>query len=161
MRKRTLTPGQSSQPQDKRDSRSFVKALEVDILARTMWGESRGEGAKGLQAVANVVLNRVQVASENGTYWWGTDVISVCQKPFQFSCWNPDDPNREKLLAVQESNLEFASCLRVARRAVYGQLSDLTGGATHYHADYVSPYWAENKMPTARIGRHIFYRLVE
>jgi hypothetical protein len=33
------------------------------------------------------------------------------------------------------------------------------GHATHYHADYVLPYWADSLDKTVQIGRHIFYRL--
>ena len=35
---------------------------------------------------------------------------------------------------------------------------DITGGATHYHADYVSPAWAKTKTRTVEIQDHIFYR---
>jgi len=35
---------------------------------------------------------------------------------------------------------------------------DITDGATHYHADYVSPSWAKTKTRTTEIGDHIFYR---
>ena len=51
--------------------------------------------------------------------------------------------------------------MRIARRAVINALADKTKGATHYHADYVSPYWAQGERPTKIIGRHLFYKLVE
>jgi len=35
---------------------------------------------------------------------------------------------------------------------------DITDGATHYHADYVSPAWRKSKTKTVEIGDHIFYR---
>lgn len=139
----------------------FHRALEVDVLARTVWGEARGEGSMGMQAVACVVLNRVAVAKEHGGYWWGDSIVQVCQKPYQFSCWNKDDANYRQLLAVEGTNLHFATAQRIARRAVYGILDDPTGGATHYHAAGVSPAWAKNEKPSAVIGRHIFYRLKE
>lgn len=138
----------------------FYRELEIDVLARTIWGEARGQGNAGLGAVANVVLNRVKIAQERGRYWWGNNIIQVCQKPYQFSCWNRTDPNFKKLQAVDEKNLYFATCLRIARRAVIGVLDDNTEGATHYHAHYVSPYWAKDEVPTTIIGDHIFYRLV-
>ena len=37
-------------------------------------------------------------------------------------------------------------------------LLDITDGATHYHADYVSPEWKKTKTKTTEIGDHIFYR---
>lgn len=139
----------------------MAQNMAIDVLARTIWGEARGQVKGGMEAVASVVLNRVRIARERGGFWWGNDIIQVCQKPFQFSCWNANDPNRPKLLAVDESNIHFATALRIARRAVYGRLIDQTGGATHYHATYVSPKWAQGKKPSAVIGDHIFYAMPE
>lgn len=140
--------------------KGFYDALAVDVLARTLWGEARGEPVAGIEAVASVILNRVAIAKAKGRYWWGNDVITVCQKPYQFSCWNRSDPSYRKLLAVTDKNIHFATCLRIARRALAGALPDLTCGATHYHADYVSPDWARGETPTVIIGRHLFYKLV-
>lgn len=131
----------------------------IDTLARTIWGEARGEGAAGMQAVAAVILNRFAIAKKSGGYWWGHDLISICRKPYQFSCWNENDPNFQKLQAVDSRDLSFATALRLARRAATTGLTDPTGGATHYHAAGVSPYWARNEKPCAVLGRHIFYKL--
>jgi hypothetical protein len=76
----------------------------------------------------------------------------------QFSCWNQDDPNREKLLAVGKEDQIYQSCLRIARRAVRGALQDPTDGATHYHHEDMLPWWAKGRSPTRTIGRHVFYR---
>jgi len=139
----------------------FYNELAVDVLARTIWGEARGQPQEGLEAVASVVLNRVKRAQERGGYWWGGDIISVCQKPYQFSCWNRSDPNYKKLTAVTEKNIHFATALRIARRAVVGTLADNTNGATHYHTKAISPYWAVDQVPTIIIGDHIFYNIME
>lgn len=160
MKKTILTPVPGGD-EDARAMRGFYEGMSVDVLARTLWGEARGEGAEGMQAVASVVLNRVAVAEKKGKFWWGNNIIQVCQKPYQFSCWNRADPNFRKLQAVDERDLYFATALRVARRAVAGALPDITGGATHYHAKGVMPYWAKGETPGAEIGRHVFYRIVE
>ena len=160
MKKPELTAIGGCDVKPRADAEDFYRELEIDVLARTMWGEARGEGNIGLEAVANVVLNRVAVAkAHGGKYWWGANIIQVCQKPYHFSCWNRSDPSFQKLQRVEETDLYFATCLRIARRAVIGQLKDHTGGATHYHADYVSPYWAKGETPTITIGRHIFYNM--
>ncbi|NCT40945.1 MAG: cell wall hydrolase [Alphaproteobacteria bacterium] len=160
MKKPTLTAIGGSDVPPRSDAEAFYRNLENDVLARTLWGEARGEGTIGPEAVANVIQNRVKTAQDNGgKYWWGGNIIQVCQKPYQFSCWNRSDPSFKKLQAVGEDDLYFATCLRIARRAVLGQLNDHTGGATHYHADYVAPYWAKGETPTVTIGRHIFYDL--
>jgi spore germination cell wall hydrolase CwlJ-like protein len=136
------------------------RAEHIDTLARTVWAEARGEGYSGMQAVANVVMNRVAFAQARGGYWWGDDVTEVCLKPWQFSCWNPGDPNREKLERVTAvSSPEFATAVSLAEYAVDGVLEDITGGATHYHTNAVNPSWrtAPGSYQTASLGNHIFY----
>jgi N-acetylmuramoyl-L-alanine amidase len=140
--------------------KSFYRDMEADVLARTLWGEARGEGSAGMHAVASVVLNRVQVAQDKSGFWWGNNIIQVCQKPYQFSCWNRTDPNFQKLQAVDDKDIHFATALRIARRALAGVLGDPTGGATHYHARSIAPYWTKGEKPSATIGNHIFYRIV-
>ena len=36
--------------------------------------------------------------------------------------------------------------------------SNITDGATHYHAFYVKPEWAKDFIMRGRIGSHIFYK---
>ena len=138
---------------------SLYEDLSAEMLARTIWGEARGEGVKGMEAVASVVLNRVAIARARNGFWWGNDIVQVCQKPFQFSCWNANDPQRAKVIAVTDKNIHFATAMRIGRRAVYATIEDMTGGATHYHTLDVHPHWAEQQQPTAIIGHHIFYKL--
>lgn len=132
----------------------------ADILARTIWGEARGEDAAatpahdGMAAVAAVVMNRARRPR-----WWGGNVLEVCRKPFQFSCWNANDPNRAKLETVSVADPQFREALAIARLALSNWLVDMTGGADHYHATGVFPRWARGQVPTAEIGTHLFYRL--
>ncbi|MCK5285358.1 MAG: cell wall hydrolase [Alphaproteobacteria bacterium] len=143
-----------------KDSAMFYSELEIDTLARTLWGEARGEGTQGMEAVASTILNRVKVAQEEGKFWWGNNIIQICQKPYQFSCWNRSDPNFRKLQFVDENDLYFATAKRIASRAVIDYLEDKTCGATHYHAAGIMPYWARGEQPTVIIGSHIFYNLI-
>lgn len=131
----------------------------VDVLARTMWGEARGEMEAGMAAVAHVVLNR-----RDARRWWGATVEAVCHKPFQFSCWNEGDANRGRLLAVSRADASFAAALRIAAQLVALAPAerarlDTTNHATHYHARGLSPLpnWARGKQPCQQIGAHVFY----
>lgn len=125
---------------------------EIDTLARTLWGEARGEGVRGMQAVANVITNRV-----NRGGWYGATYQEVCLKPYQFSCWLDTDPNYNKLLNVTTKDSQFAQAVQIAKKAYNGELDDITGGAINYHAKSASPYWAKTMSKTATIGNHIFY----
>lgn len=145
---------------DDTDGLRFAQDMVIDVLARTLWGEARGEGREGMQAVACVILNRVAIARAKGGYWWGNDIVGVCHKPFQFSCWNKDDPNYPQLLRASESDRLFAAAKEIATLAVAGQLPDITNGADHYHALSVSPYWARGQSALCVIGHHAFYKLV-
>jgi len=122
-------------------------------LALTMYGEARGEGAQGMQAVGNVILNRVKQGG-----WYGASVKDVVLKPLQFSCWNTGDPNRAVMLNASAEKLATANA--IAGQLLAGKLEDITGGATNYHADYVRPSWASSMKQTVKIGRHIFYKEV-
>lgn len=124
---------------------------QTDYLARTIWGEARGEGTRGMQAVGNVILNRVKLGG-----WYGASIKDVVLKPHQFSAWNVGDPNREKMLNATGAQLVEAT--KIAKQLQNGNLTDITGGATNYHATNISPSWAKKMTKTVQIGNHIFYK---
>lgn len=135
---------------------------DVDVLARTIFGEARGElgrqdgGLAALVAVGNVVMNRVSQQT-----WYGKTVREVCLKPWQFSCWNAAEPNLQTIRLVSLEEPIFQMCHEVARSLVGKIWPDLTGGADHYHAVGLMklPTWAVGQSPVRRIGRHLFYKL--
>ena len=125
------------------------------IVARTAWGEARGEGVDGMHGVINVIATRAA-----NPRWWGDDFASVCLRPYQFSCWLPTDPNRAQLLAVTEEDPQFCRALALADFAMLGELNDITGGADSYFAIGSDlPAWAVGRKPTAVIGNQKFYRI--
>lgn len=127
---------------------------DLDVVARTVWGEARGEPKDGRVAVAWVIKNRVK-----SPRWWGTDYPSVCKRPFQFSCWNLNDPNRAKIEALTEDDKAFRECLKVASGVISGEVPDNTGGATHYFADSIEPpVWTKRMTQTVTIGHHTFFK---
>jgi N-acetylmuramoyl-L-alanine amidase len=130
------------------------RSRDVDILARTIWGEARGEGQLGREGVAAVVLNRLKHGQPDR---FGATIADVCLKSKQFSCWNADDPNLEKLQRVDETDHHFRACIEIAERAVNGTLADPTSGSDHYHTISVSPTWSKEKQPAVVIGVHKFY----
>lgn len=129
---------------------------DIEIFLRTIWGEARGEGLDGMHAIANVVMNRIH----SGVLWWGSSVRSICLKPWQFSCWNVNDPNRAKLLSLDDSDPQYAPCEDFATRAFNGNLSELTNGATSYFDSRMPnpPPWSVGHNPCAVIGHHKFYK---
>lgn len=134
---------------------------EVEVLAKTIYGEARGESISGQEAIASVVLNRLLFAQKRGRYWWGNSIKDICLQPWQFSCWNKNDVNYERLQEVKDSDVAYCICKRIALRAIAGTLEDQTCRATHYHTKNVRPRWSIGKIPCAEIGSHFFYNDIE
>jgi N-acetylmuramoyl-L-alanine amidase len=131
----------------------------VDMVARTIWGEARGEGPAGMLAVACVIRNRVHDPRSR----WGRDWRTVCRAERQFSCWNPGDPNRAKLEAVTRADPAFKEALEIAERVVGEHEHDITGGATHYCSIKLlesnrRPEWAKGREPHWKHGGHAFFK---
>ena len=125
---------------------------DADVLAKTLWGEARGEGLAGMQAVAAVIVNRVKSRRYPNT------VKGVCLQPWQFSMWNPDDHNGEAAMKMRRGDSTvYDRCLDVAADAIAGRVADPTGGALHYAVTGLNPYWAKDATVSAQIGRHTFY----
>ena len=132
--------------------------FDVEILARTLWAEARGEGRLGMAAVASTIRNRLLDARWPGTW------VKVCRQPRQFSCWNADDPNRPKLMAVDLGDPAFQQAYAVAATAVADDFKDVSGGANHYLTKELfesdrCPFWAVPTAVTCQIGRHVFLKL--
>lgn len=125
---------------------------EDTLLAMLIWGEGRGEPAIARVAIAHVPLTRVQVRAASGkvpSYSLAQTILrNVNGKVYQFSCFNPSDPNREKLLhPIEAEGLGlWAACWTTAIEAIEGRSVNPAPGATHY---VVRRLWSR---PTA-VGR--------
>lgn len=127
----------------------FEAALRC--MTQAVYYEAASEADTGQRAVAQVVLNRVRhPAFPNtvcGVVYQGSERVTGCQ--FSFTC--------DGSLARVPSISGWARAERVARDAFAGRVAAAVGNATHYHADYVVPYWAPTLDKAATIGAHIFY----
>lgn len=135
---------------------------EIEVLARTIYGEARGEyhkkegGLAALIAVGNVILNRLKQKT-----WFGKSVSEVCLKAWQFSCWNDTDPNSTVLKQAIITEPVFKVCQEVAQGLILKEWPDLTKGSDHYHHRLMHklPMWAKDKHPQFQVGHHLFYKL--
>lgn len=139
---------------------------DLDTLARTLWGEARGEGLHGMIAVGWTIRNRVEtdLNKDGKPDWWGEGYTGVCRAPYQFSCWNKNDPNYPSLIGQKliPAN-EFSLAIQAAQSVISGRTPDPTGGATHYYATSMKtpPAWTAKGTRTQKIGNHIFYKDVK
>lgn len=129
-------------------------AKEQRCLAEAIYFEARSESDEGRAAVAQVVLNRVKSGlypdSVCGTVYQNRNRYLACQ--FTFAC-------EGKSLRITEPE-PWRAAVRIAREVYEGTtyLAEV-GASTHYHADYVRPYWAKKLKKMDVIGRHVFYKL--
>lgn len=113
----------------------------IDCLTKAIYYEARGEGYRGMLAVAHVVVNRTKSPK------YPDDVCSVVYQRNQFS-WTKNPPK------VVSNNL-WDKAKEIATRVLSGDTKDPTKGSMHFHANSVDPQWG--KPPRVVIGNHIFY----
>jgi spore germination cell wall hydrolase CwlJ-like protein len=136
-----------------------ITERDRDILARTLWGEARGEELVGQIAVAWTIRNRVDDGKDKS--WWGEGYAGVCQKPYQFSCWNKNDPNFPYLSGAKAIPFrELAQARIAADQVIDGRVPDPTDGATHYYATTMpkAPTWTKGATQTLYQGHHVFFK---
>lgn len=135
-----------------RTSSTDDRVRAVRCLTQAVYYEAALEGDEGQAGVAQVVLNRVRDPnypnSICGVVYQGAERNTGCQ--FTFTC--------DGSLARAPVDWAWRKAEGVARRALEGAVSSKVGSATHYHADYVRPWWAPSLTRVAQSGAHIFYR---
>lgn len=124
----------------------------IDCLTAAIYYEAAQESDQGKRGVAQVVLNRARhPAFPNticGVVYQGSERRTGCQ--FTFTC--------DGSLARRPSREGWDAARRIALGALSGAVEPSVGMATHYHADYVVPYWASSLAKITQVGHHIFYR---
>ncbi len=125
----------------------------VDCMTAAIYYEAGFESLEGQRAVAQVVLNRMRhpafPKSVCGVVFQGAERAGGgCQ--FTFTC--------DGALARKPDEVVWARARKVAEAALGGFVMKKVGEATHYHAEYVAPYWSPTLVKLAVVGQHIFYR---
>ena len=131
---------------------SLDSSRDLECLTQAVYYEARGEGRAGMQAVAQVVLNRARhpafPKSVCGVVFQGAGRKTGCQ--FSFTC---DGSMRGR---VNRGAWDRAKSIAVA--ALSGSVYAGVGNATHFHTTGVSPLWRTSLIQVGRVGSHLFYR---
>ena len=124
----------------------------LQCLTDAVYYEAGFQTAKEQRAVAQVVLNRVRhpafPASVCEVVYEGSTRSTGCQ--FTFTC----DGSMRRRPAVAA----YRKARSNATAMLSGSVEPSVGMATHYHADYVFPYWGPRLTKIVKLGPHIFYR---
>ena len=126
-------------------------ARATDCLAAAVWYEA-GDDPPGESAVAQVILNRSRhpafPATICGVVFQGATRRTGCQ--FTFAC--------DGALRRTPSAVSWTRARAIAGAALAGAVEPAVGNATHYHADYVVPYWRDSLDKISQVHAHIFYK---
>ena len=144
---------------------AFYDNEQLLCIAKNIYWEARNQPFRGMVAVGQVTMNRVkdsrfpdtpcEVVEQGPTKpsWKDPSIEYPVRHRCQFS-WFCDG----KSDVVPEYDIDiWEYVLAMSTKIATGYWADLTHGATHYHADYVTPGWAKSKQKTRKIGDHIFY----
>lgn len=125
---------------------------EWQCLSEALYFEARGETVRGMFAVAEVILNRVDdprfPSTVCGVVNQGTGERFRCQ--FTYTC-----DGRPETIGDKRA---YARIGKISRLMLDGAARRLTEGATHYHTRAVKPKWSKVFPKTTIIGDHVFYR---
>ncbi len=128
------------------------RANALECLTSAIYYEAGQESTDGQRAVAQVVLNRVRhpafPSSVCGVVYQGSTRQTGCQ--FTFTC--------DGSMTRTPMRDSWDRARKVAEAALAGAVYAPVGNATHYHANYVFPYWAPTLAKAAVVGAHLFYR---
>jgi spore germination cell wall hydrolase CwlJ-like protein len=128
------------------------KMRSIDCLTQAIYYEAATEPEEGKRAVAQVVLNRVRhpayPSSVCGVVYQGSQRATGCQ--FTFTC--------DGSLSRQPMAPYWQRARAIAQEALAGKVYAPVGWATHYHTNWVVPYWSSSLVKVANVGTHIFYR---
>ena len=128
------------------------RARALTCLTMAVYYEAASESDLGQAAVAQVVLNRVRhplfPKSVCAVVFQGSTLPTGCQ--FTFTC--------DGSLQRRPSQVGWARAQKAAQRALDGFVLKTVGEATHYHTQWVVPYWQPTLVKETQIGAHIFYR---
>lgn len=133
-------------------------SFDVEIAARTLWMEFRGEGAPALQAGAWAIVNRHNA----GKWYSGHTLAECCLIAYQFSSWNSTDPNRIAMARLDDADPLLQECRSYMLDALANEGSDPTDGATNYYSTDIvlPPAWAATATFTVQIGKTRFFKNV-
>lgn len=148
----TNGPNPAARPFRAGETNSIPYARALECLTQAIYYEAARETVDGQRSVAQVILNRVRhpayPSSVCGVVYQGSERDTGCQ--FTFTC------DGSLYRAPMRSYWDRAR--QVAHEALQGYVHGPVGLATHYHTNYVVPYWASSLAKSAVVGTHIFYR---
>ncbi len=136
-----------------------LTSIQLECLARNLYFEARGEGEKGMEAVAYVTMNRVYsdkypdsicaVVYQGQRNQKGEKIN--CQ--FSWTCDGTVKKIQQPLLYDKAKEVAF----NVAKN--YSSDVDPTKGSLFYHATHLKhPFKRMNVQRVVTIGNHVFYR---
>lgn len=129
---------------------------EYEYLAKTLYGEARGENYESMVAIAWVIRNRVTI--------WKSTYQKIVMQPQQFSCWNRNDPNYDNIQNPNDDKWKTAN--EISHGIIDGKIANPVPNVVHYYSPKSMrpsgsrPYWSkpENELTLPNVPNFIFVK---
>lgn len=115
-----------------------------EVVAAVIIREAGGEGPIGMQAVANVILNRANNKKQEPFY--------VVTQKSQFATVSSE------IIEAAKVHPRWQYALNLSEKVANKNLEDLTDGANHFYSGTQKPYWAKKMQFKVKIGGHYFLK---
>ena len=139
---------------------------DIEVLARTLWGETDGKDAEEMEMIALAALNRFR----SGKWWGGYEqkegkkypsLKATCRIRSQFACWNRKNPRYAEMVNMAEDDERLRLPRQIAKKACCGRLADFGNGAYFYHGKNCRPDWARHHSPCYETKQYLFYNDIQ
>lgn len=118
---------------------SSYTSSDVNLLAKLIYAEARGESYSGMVAVGAVVLNRVKSPSFPNT------ISGVIYQPYAFTC-----------VADGQINLTPNQTAKSAAQDAMNGYDPSQGSLYYYNPSVATSQWIFSRKTVVTIGRHVF-----
>lgn len=133
----------------------WEKEKAINVVARTLWMEARGEGDIGLNMVMTVIWNRAGGNPEH--------LVEKCLERKQFSCWNNISNKTPRTYSIKFPKSALAGkecstwnkCQKLATSAIEGTFTPVNNyWNSYYNPHKCNPDWGSQLTKATMVGHH-------
>lgn len=131
---------------------ALASTASANEVARVIYNEARGEGERGMRAVATVIHNRTLRSPHTSGSGRNAELLKVVSAPHQFAGY------QRALTSADVPSPSYRLALRIARELELGTFIPLGNWTHFYNPKLANPKWGSKLTDVVIIGNHKFGR---
>jgi len=131
-------------------------AAEIKCLTDNIYFEARNQTEEGQKLIAHITWNRVNHEDFPDSICgvvWQQNKDRISEELVAHFSWTLDGKSD-----IPQNNELWQKLRNMSVIFLSERPEDPTNGGTHYHANYVTPYWADDLIFLVKVDTHLFYR---